>query len=189
MHTRYHKSIDLHVGIYHLDPFWHSHHADGRCDGATASNWSHSEYHWPKGLGENGSNPGTHWQMLYMLLAGSEYQAARWGNESAYGNEYVDQGYEMEDQDLPDGQISFWTPCCRKSAQVVASQAHRFWDDVIGYGFTANNMRAMVIDTLTTWFVAFSSRINNTDAHETWLDAYLGPSHGVGRGGATKWKL
>lgn len=54
------------------------------------------------GLGENGSNPSTHWQMLYMLLAGSEMPAARWGNESATGNEYVGH-YIMEDQDLPDG--------------------------------------------------------------------------------------
>ena len=67
----YHKQLGLDVGLYHLvsaalntldgfephyvqDPFWHSHHADGHCDGVTASNWSHSAFHWPQGLGEAG---------------------------------------------------------------------------------------------------------------------------------------
>ena len=92
-----------------------------------ASNWSHSEYHWPKGF--RGSNPGVHFQMLYMLLAGSEMPAARWGNESAIGNEYAGR-YTMEDQDLPDGQLSYWTGCCARTAQAVASDSHRFWDEV-----------------------------------------------------------
>ena len=51
---RYHKELGLKVGLYHLDPFWHSHHLDGHCDGVTASNWSHSSFHWPDGLGEKG---------------------------------------------------------------------------------------------------------------------------------------
>ena len=42
----YHKALGLEVGLYHLDPFWHSHHPDGHCDGVTASNWSHSAFHW-----------------------------------------------------------------------------------------------------------------------------------------------
>ena len=46
---KYHKSLKLHVGIYHLDPFWHTHRSNGQCDGPWASNWSHSEYHWPLG--------------------------------------------------------------------------------------------------------------------------------------------
>lgn len=165
-----------------------SHGETGRCDGPWASNWSHSEYHWPRGLGENGSNPHTKWQMLYMLLAGSEMPAARWGNESAKGNEYSDH-YPMEEQDLPDGQLTYWTACCARTAQVVASSSHAFWDAVLGYGVRENNMHAMVIDTLTTWYLGYTSRINNTDAHELWLDGYLGPSHGIGNGGATKWKI
>ena len=84
------------------------------------------------------------------------------------------------------GQLSYWTGCCGKTAQVAASESHRFWDDVLGYGVRANNMHAMVVDTLTTWFLGYTSRINNTDAHERWLDGYLGPSHGKGPGGATK---
>ena len=44
--------------------------------------------------------------MLYMLLAGSDMSAARWGNKSAKGNEYAGH-YAMEDQDLPDGQLSY----------------------------------------------------------------------------------
>ena len=95
----------------------------------------------------------------------------------------------MEDQDLPDGQLSYWTGCCAKTAQAVAADSHRFWDDVLGYGVRVNNMHAMVVDTLTTWFLGYASRINNTHAHELWLDGYLGPSHGVGAGGATKWKI
>ena len=47
----------------------------------------------------------------------------------------------------------------------------------------------MVVDTLTTWYLGYASRINNTDTHELWLDGYLGPSHGKGPGGATKWRI
>eukprot|EP01052_Picozoa_sp_SAG31_P012126 SAG31_NODE_701_length_12730_cov_3.008709_1_plen_646_part_00 len=194
MHTsidalqHYHKSLGLEVGLYHLDPFWHSHHATGACDGVTASNWSHSEFHWPAGLGEHGNNPGTKWQMLYMLLAGSKFHAARWGDENATGNEYAGH-YTMEDQDLPTNIWGSGMQCCNQNSQVVASESHRFWDDVLGYGYRTNNLRAMTIDTLTTWFAGFTSRINNTDAHELWLDGYLGPSHGIGPGGASKWKL
>ena len=50
-------------------------------------------------------------------------------------------------------------------------------------------MKAMVVDTLTTWFLGYTSRINNTDVQELWLDGYLGPSHGQGPGGATKWQI
>ena len=67
---KYHKSLNMHVGIYHLDPFWHTHRANGHCDGPWASNWSHSEFHRPKGLGENGSNPGTHRPGLTRLATG-----------------------------------------------------------------------------------------------------------------------
>lgn len=126
--------------------------------------------------------------MLYMLLAGSEMPVARWGNESAKGNEYASR-YTMEDQDLPDGQLSYWTGCCARTAQAVASESHRFWNEVIGYGVRMNNMHAMVVDTLTTWYLGYASRINDTDTHEKWLDGYLGPSHGVGDGGATKWQI
>jgi len=50
-------------------------------------------------------------------------------------------------------------------------------------------MHAMVVDTLTTWYLGYASRINDTDTHEKWLDGYLGPSHGIGDGGATKWQI
>jgi len=60
---------------------------------------------------------------------------------------------------------------------------------VLGYGVRVNNMHAMVVDTLTTWYLGYASRINDTDTHEKWLDGYLGPSHGVGDGGATKWRI
>ena len=126
--------------------------------------------------------------MLYMLLAGSEMSAGRWGNENAKGNEYAAH-YPMEEQDLPDGQLTYWTACCRRTAQTIASSSHRFWDDVLGYGVRVNNMHAMVVDTLTTWYLGYTSRINSTDTHELWLDGYLGPSHGEGIGGATKWKV
>lgn len=34
----YHKSIGLHIDMYHLDSgFWHSAHSDGRCDGTQAN--------------------------------------------------------------------------------------------------------------------------------------------------------
>lgn len=53
--TEYHRSLGLHIDMYHLDSgFWHSAHADGHCDGVTASNWSASEFHWPHTTGPDG---------------------------------------------------------------------------------------------------------------------------------------
>lgn len=180
---QYHLSLGLHIGLYHLDPFWHSHHSDGHCDGVTASNWSYSAYHWPKGLGVNGSNPNTRWQMLYMLLAGPNYQTDLPG-----GNVYEHE-FWMESQDLDTSVGGSGSDCCGKTSQVVPSQSHAFWDKILGYGVSTNNLHALVVDTLPVWFTGFSSRINNTDSHELWLDGYLGPSHGIGSGGATKYKL
>ena len=75
---RYHRSLGLNISMYHLDSgFWHSAHADGHCDGVTASNWSASEFHFPHspggpigdGLGSAvwgvpGTPSATSWQML-----------------------------------------------------------------------------------------------------------------------------
>ena len=33
-----------------------------------------------------------------------------------------------------------------------------------------------MIDLLQNWFLQYQDRTNNTHRHETWLDAYLGPS-------------
>ena len=105
--TDYHTSLGLNITMYHLDSgWWHSAHADGHCDGVTASNWSASQFHWPHTTGPDGrygdglgskvwgqptGETGTvAWQMLYMLLAGSECAAARPGNETALGNVYGD---------------------------------------------------------------------------------------------------
>ena len=53
--TEYHKSIGLNITMYHLDSgWWHSAHADGHCDGVTASNWSASQFHWPHTTGPDG---------------------------------------------------------------------------------------------------------------------------------------
>ena len=52
-----------------------------------------------------------------------------------------------------------------------------------------NNLRALVIDLLQNWFLQYQDRTNNTHRHETWLDAYLGPSGGVGDGGASKYGM
>ena len=73
--------------------------------------------------------------------------------------------------------------------QVHYTQAHAFWDAVMGYGFRQNNLRALVIDLLQIWFLEFQDRTNNTHRHETWMDGYLGPSGGVGDGGASKYGL
>ena len=76
-----------------------------------------------------------------------------------------------------------------QNSQVAASHSHAFWDRVLGEAVRDNNLHAMVIDTLQVWATGFTSRINNTDAHELWLDGYLGPSGGVGPGGASKYGL
>jgi hypothetical protein len=164
------------------DPFWHSHHSDGHCDGVTASNWSHSAFHWPQGLGEAGF-PGTKWQMLYMLLAGPTFRTDLQG-----GNVYESE-YPMEAQDLDTVVGGSGSQCCGQNSQVAASHSHVFWDNVLGEAVRDNNLNALVIDTLQVWATGFTSRINNTDDHELWLDGYLGPSGGVGTGGASKYNL
>ena len=84
--------------------------------------------------------------------------AARWGNETAKGNEHAAH-YQMEEQDLPDGQLTYWTACCARTAQTIATSSHEFWDNVLGYSVRENNMHAMVVDTLTTWYLGYTSRI------------------------------
>ena len=37
---QYHRSLGLNVSLYHFDPFWHSAHSNGLCEGPFASNWS-----------------------------------------------------------------------------------------------------------------------------------------------------
>ena len=170
------------VGLYHLDPFWHSHHDDGHCDGVTASNWSHSSFHWPKGLGVEGF-PTTRWQMLYMLLAGPSFPT-----DLAGGNVY-EKEWPMEAQDIDTVVGGSGERCCGQNAQVAASHSHAFWDRVLGEAVADNNLHAMVIDTLQVWATGFTSRINDTDTHELWLDGYLGPSGGIGPGGASKYGL
>jgi hypothetical protein len=97
----YHRSLGLNISLYHFDPFWHSGRADGRCEGAFASNWSASEYHWPSvrkegdGLGTDvwgspGEKGAISFQLLYSLLAGPNHTVARPGNETARGNVYGD---------------------------------------------------------------------------------------------------
>ena len=68
--TEYHRSLGLNITMYHLDSgFWHSAHADGHCDGVTASNWSASEFHWPSvsrlgdGLGKSATELNISFQM------------------------------------------------------------------------------------------------------------------------------
>ena len=47
--TAYHRSLGLQIDMYHLDSgFWHSAEPNGTCDGVVASNWSASEFHWPR---------------------------------------------------------------------------------------------------------------------------------------------
>ena len=109
--------------------------------------------------------------MLYMLLAGSDFAAARPGNESARGNVYGDtldvmgavrpQGGPWPMQDS-DGHKSV--------GQVHYDHAHDFWDAVLGYGYRENNLRSMVIDTLQVYFEQFHDRTNNTFRHEVWMD-------------------
>eukprot|EP01043_Picozoa_sp_COSAG02_P033775 COSAG02_NODE_2323_length_9134_cov_28.189928_10_plen_68_part_00 len=58
---------------------------------------------------------------------------------------------------------------CLRYAQVHYTQAHAFWDAVVGYGYRQNNLRALVIDLLQNWFLGFHDRTNNTHRHETWM--------------------
>jgi hypothetical protein len=74
--------------------------------------------------------------------------------------------------------------------QVRWDRSHAFWEAVLGGGYQQHNLRAMVIDTLQIWFLAYADRLNNTHRHEEWMDGYLGPSGGAGSaGGASRWRL
>jgi hypothetical protein len=107
---------------------------------------------------------------------------------------------------------AFWNRVMGYGAETI--MVALFWSDIYGYnhhftrtggsgqtpgkveergvssaGHRENNLRALVIDLLQNWFLQFQDRTNNTHRHETWMDAYLGPSGGVGDGGASKYKL
>jgi hypothetical protein len=212
----YHASIGLQIDMYHLDSgFWHSAEPDGHCDGVIASNWSASEFHWPHvdqygdGLGPKvwgvpGEPGSVSFQMLYMLLAGSKDRAARPGNSSAMGNVYGDMdgalgAYRPQGGPWPmvDSSWSAGGPVGNSASQVHHSHAHAYWDAVLGYAHRQNNLRAMVVDTLNVWWGYYEGRLNNTHAHEEWMDGYFGPGGadmsapaGSGTaGGASKWKL
>ena len=87
--------------------------------------------------GTPGDEGAVSWQMLYMLLAGSNYVAARPGNETAQGNVYAtDAGpmggpWPMQDDTYGN----------QMQSQVRYDNAHAFWDQVIGYGYRENNLR------------------------------------------------
>lgn len=49
--------------------------------------------------------------------------------------------------------------------QVTSAASYAFWNDVLGARVNASRLRALVIDTLTVWHQAFTSRINNTEEH------------------------
>ena len=177
----YHAAIGLRVGMYHLDPFWHSHHTDGHCDGVTASKWTPSAFHWPRGLGAGSEFQSTQWQMLYMLLAGPTFATDLPG-----GNAYQTD-WPMEVQDL-DTVVSGWR-CCGQNSQVPPNASHAFWNTVLGDAVDRHNLRAIVADTLQVWGTGFSSRLRVFGSQQTWLDGYLGPSGGNGPGGASAHNL
>lgn len=158
----------------------------------------------PNVWGEPGQTGSVSFQMLYMLLAGSTQKAARPGNSSAVGNVYGDVdgvlgSYRPQGGPWPmiDSSWSAGGPVGKSASQVRHTDAHKFWDAVLGYGYHQNNLRAIVVDTLNVWWGYFEGRLNNTNAHETWMDGYFGPSGapvtgpaGTGTaGGASKWKL
>lgn len=53
----YHRRLGLNVSVYHVDPYWFSHEANGGCgEGACAVNMSASPFHFPDGLASLGIN-------------------------------------------------------------------------------------------------------------------------------------
>ena len=99
----------------------------------------------------------------YMLLAGPTFPTDLSG-----GNVY-EADFPMEAQDLDTIVGGSGERCCGENSQVAASHSHVFWDRVLGEAVRNNNLNALVIDTLQVWATGFTSRINNTDAHELWL--------------------
>ena len=159
---QYHRALGVSPALYHLDPFWHSHHAtDGHCDGVTASAWTESEFHWAGGGGL--ASLGVDVQALFMLLAGPLKKTDLPG-----GNAY-DAAWPM----LPsDTDTLTWGSYdgIGGNAQVAASHSLDFWLSVFGERVTSSRLRALVLDTLFVWHQGFSSRLNNTVQQEQWLD-------------------
>jgi hypothetical protein len=173
--TSYHRSIGVTPRLYHLDPFWHSHHLeDGHCDGVTASAWNESEFHWqPSQHGGGLAALGVDTQMLFMLLAGPRKATDRSG-----GNVY-DGAWPMQASDtdvLTGGSYDG----IGGNSQVAASHSRRFWDFVLGERVRNSRLRALVIDTLFVWLQGFASRLNNTLDQEQWLDGLFGAASALG---------
>jgi hypothetical protein len=168
----YHRSLGINPGLYHLDPFWHSHHVDdGHCDGVTASAWTESEFHWAAAGGLASLDVDI--QALFMLLAGPKKATDRPG-----GNVY-DADWPMvasDTQTLTGGSYDG----IGGNSQVAASHSRAFWDFVFGARYDSTRLRALVTDTLFVWHQAFSSRLNNTVEQEQWLDGFWGAASALG---------
>ena len=164
----YHKSLGLKIEMYHLDSgFWHSQNPLGLCNGVTASNWSASPYHFPKGLGVFN----TSFQLLFMLLAGPDFKTDLPG-----GNVY-EKDWPMQAQDEEwDEEWRGWG----MNSAVAPSESAAFWRAILGARKDDSNLRAVVIDTLWIWWLGFSGHLNTTDGQAMWLDGYLGAASAQG---------
>ena len=101
-----------------------------------------------------------------MLLAGPAFPTDLPG-----GNVY-ERDWPMQAQDLlmPAGIDGSGGPPGANSA-VAPSHSAAFWRSVLGARKADSNLRALVVDTLTLWWLGFSGHLNTTGAQALWHEA------------------
>jgi len=83
----YHKSIEVNVGVYHVDPYWYSHTPNGGCDDFFARNWTGSPFHFPHGI------KGVGLPMMLFLQAFAD------PSKNVYGKDFKFEGQSISGMD------------------------------------------------------------------------------------------
>jgi hypothetical protein len=162
---RYHTSLGLELGVYHIDPYWYSRcPGDPRCPdkfscgdpnhpaSCSASTLEPNPWHFPGGS-IKAAAPDVP-MMLFMS------HAFNWGK--GFQPEYAKE-YAWEPATWP-----FW--CIMSSVTPSASSA--FWHYILGKHVKESNLQAMTMDMLTGTQYAFAANLNVTDAAEEMQAGY-----------------
>ena len=161
---RYHASLGLDLGVYHIDPYWYSRcPGDPRCPdkfscgdpnppaSCAASTLEPNQFHFPGGI--KAAAPDVP-MMLFMS------HAFNWGEgfQPAYAKQYA-----WEPATWP-----FW--CIYSS--VAPSSSSAFWHFILGKHVKESNLQAMTMDMLTGTQYAFASNLKVADAAEEMQAGY-----------------
>ena len=147
---RYHDLIGLKMSLYHQDPFWWSHAADGHCEdgGSASANYDSSTFHYPAGMAATGLD----FQLLFSAIGSNNTYQRTW---------------QME-------HIQY---CSREAAAkwgmvVDAADSHHFWEMVFGRLHNRSNLRSVVWDSLWVDFAFVASHLTVAGRMQHWMSGF-----------------